>query len=279
MYAHSASHAHSSKFIRIAASLPTLQKLEPLCTAPSPLHLQDSKPHGDAAHLASQWLSTSSGAKKILWLSGSDDIELSQITADLVSIYTHLGYHGGHISSANLSEDKDDAGAGLIKSLAAQLATVSPEIAQLLSAVIESHPEVLDLDMYSQFEELILGPLSALDATASHGPLLIALNLAHELGTTVSGNSLLDLLVRQVLPPFVRMLVSSNTTDHLDGLLSGPEVLPYNLDLDNISLNSSSSSSGSCRDSTGSKASTAGKQRASGARVSFALVVDPPRKD
>ncbi|KAF7966282.1 hypothetical protein HWV62_39247 [Athelia sp. TMB] len=154
------------------------------------------------------WLLTPSD-QNVLWLYGAAGLGKSTIATSIAMHFGHFQRRGA-LLFFDRNSPLDSAPSRVIPTLAFQLAQQNAAIGRAISIAIEQRPELISDSLGTQFQSLLLEPLSAA-ASFIEGPLIIILDALDECGDTSSRLQLLELLSRETtkLPSQFRILITS----------------------------------------------------------------------
>ncbi|KAJ6549375.1 hypothetical protein DFH09DRAFT_988954, partial [Mycena vulgaris] len=154
------------------------------------------------------WLSVPSDSN-ILWLCGVAGSGKSTISTTISETFRGLDRLG-----AFLFFDRNDQArshpAAVIRTIAYRLARFNPHIGAAISAAIRRSPDLVDAQMATQFQALLLDPLRSVEQNMP-GPVLIILDALDECGEPDSRAALLSIISTEFpkLPRLFRLLITS----------------------------------------------------------------------
>ena len=117
--------------------------------------------------------------KRIYWLKGMAGTGKSTIALTVARQYAKSGRLGASFFFSRGGGDLASTGKFAI-TIAEQLASISPECRKDIRGTIASTPRIRSLGLYSQWEKLILGPLSRLDSVVFPDPIVIVVDALDE---------------------------------------------------------------------------------------------------
>ncbi len=117
--------------------------------------------------------------KRIYWLKGMAGTGKSTIALTVARRYAKSGRLGASFFFARGGGDLASTGK-FAMTIAEQLASNSPECRKGIRNAIASTPRIRSLGLYSQWEKLVLGPLSQLDGGVFPDPIVIVVDALDE---------------------------------------------------------------------------------------------------
>lgn len=150
--------------------------------------------------------------QNIFWLHGLAGSGKSTVATTLAGFFRDLRRLGAFVFF-NRDEPERSSPSRVIKTIAAQLSAFDPRIGQAVAHVVETVPGVCEAPLSTQFTELIVKPLTSIEALASEGPIVVILEALDESGSAATRERLLAVLAEQSaqLPPFLRIIITSRT--------------------------------------------------------------------
>jgi hypothetical protein len=121
----------------------------------------------------------SDGEKRIYWLKGMAGTGKSTIALTIARKYDKLRRLGASFFFSRGGGDLASVGK-FATTIAAQLASTSPELRKTIDDAIASNHRIRDLGLYDQWEKLVLGPLAQLGKAVYSLPIIIVLDALDE---------------------------------------------------------------------------------------------------
>ncbi|RYP66844.1 hypothetical protein DL770_008725 [Monosporascus sp. CRB-9-2] len=125
-----------------------------------------------------EWVD-SDGEKRIYWLKGMAGTGKSTIALTVARRYAKLRRLGASFFFTRGGGDLASA-AKFARTVAAQLADMSPELKKHIDNAIASSPRIRALGLFDQWEKLVLGPLAQLDKNVFPLPIVIVVDALDE---------------------------------------------------------------------------------------------------
>ncbi|KAJ7154878.1 WD40-repeat-containing domain protein [Mycena crocata] len=182
------------------------------------------------------WLVMPSDAGNILWLHGVAGAGKSTISTTVSQYFRSLKRLGGFLffQRDNPTRSSPDT---VIRTIAAGLATHNQHIRLAIFEAIKSDPSLVAAPILTQFEKLLLEPLTT---TVSHdripGPIIVILDALDECGQSPEERRLLVSLIAMHfprLPAVFRFLITSRPDSDIAGpFRAQPLIKPLLLDID-----------------------------------------------
>jgi hypothetical protein len=199
----------------------------------------------DIINSISHWITNASGEddKNVLWLWGLAGSGKSTIATTVADIFTRMGRLAAFIYFERGSESRSDP-LRVIGTLAYQIARSDGRLGKSTARdVIEGNQRIAQMDLASQFRELLMQPILAMEALLEEGLLLVVIDALDECGTAETRETLLAILGEELgkLPPFIRFIVTSRALDDIKiALTMNPSIksmeLAVSADDTNISI-------------------------------------------
>jgi hypothetical protein len=156
-------------------------------------------------------LSTPPDGNNILWLYGVAGAGKSTISTTIAQYFRGLGLLGAFIFFDRNKPATRNA-RSVIHTIAYSVAKLNPQVQMVLCKTIEGDPQLLDAPIRTQFQRLLLDPLTAAYSTGDMcGPILIILDALDECVEQDSRTALVELLVDEFrkLPSAFRIFITS----------------------------------------------------------------------
>ncbi|KAF7339132.1 WD40 repeat-like protein [Mycena venus] len=156
-------------------------------------------------------LSTAPDGNNILWLYGVAGAGKSTISTTISQHFRGLGLLGAFIFFDRNKPTTRNA-RSVIHTIAYSVAKLNPQVQATLSKTIEGDSHLLDAPIRTQFQKLLLDPLTAAYSTGDMcGPILIVLDALDECVEKDSRTALVELLVDEFrkLPSAFRIFITS----------------------------------------------------------------------
>jgi hypothetical protein len=153
------------------------------------------------------WAYEPASTQRILWLHGPAGSGKSTISTTVVERFRQSKQLG-----AFLFFDRDNTERGnpalVPRNLAHQICLSYPEIGAFIISAIENNAHTLASQISSQFQELIINPLSSI---STYSQIVLVLDGLDECGTRADRKALLDTLAEEsvFLPPTCRLIITS----------------------------------------------------------------------
>ncbi|KAF9050943.1 hypothetical protein BDP27DRAFT_1515172 [Rhodocollybia butyracea] len=162
--------------------------------------------------LIMNWLTTlpdNNNPGTILWLSGVAGAGKSTIATSVSQYFRELGCLGAFLFFNRTDKLRSDP-ANVIRTIAFYLARSNVHIASAIYDAICNDPASIDSPIQTQFQKLLLDPLTA-SQSHIHGPIIVVLDALDECGNAESRWSLVSLISDDFpkLPPAVRFFITS----------------------------------------------------------------------
>src|SRR3984885_3796157 len=159
--------------------------------------------------------------KNIVWLRGPAGSGKSTILNTLAHYTSQLCRRGAFLFWERSKTDNGEPHR-VIHTLAHQLARFDSIFARELETQIKTWPHVMESSLDSQFQYLLVEPLTALTAKHDLGPVIVILDALDECGTSESRRQLLNTLLPGLakLPKVVRVLIASRDEPDIHAALS-----------------------------------------------------------
>ncbi|KAJ6530579.1 WD40-repeat-containing domain protein [Mycena capillaripes] len=179
-------------------------------------------------------LSTAPDGNNILWLYGVAGAGKSTISTTISEYFRGLGLLGAFIFFDRNKPATRDA-RSVIHTIAYSVAKLNPQVQTALCKTIESDPQLLDAPIRTQFQRLLLDPLTAAYSTGGMcGPIVIILDALDECVGQDSRIALMELLVEEFhkLPSAFRIFITSRPDfDLISQLKKVSNITPFELAL------------------------------------------------
>ncbi|KAJ7911662.1 hypothetical protein B0H13DRAFT_2191460, partial [Mycena leptocephala] len=156
-------------------------------------------------------LSTAPDGNNILWLHGVAGAGKSTISTTICERFRGLGLLGAFIFFDRNKPATRNA-RSVIHTIVHSVAKLNPQVHTALYETIEGDPQLLDAPIRTQFQRLLLDPLTAAYSTGDMcGPILIILDALDECVERDSRTALVELLVDEFrkLPSAFRIFITS----------------------------------------------------------------------
>jgi hypothetical protein len=156
-------------------------------------------------------LSTAPDGSNILWLYGVAGAGKSTVATTISQYFRDLGLLGAFIFFDRNKPATRNA-RFVIHTIAHSVAKLNPQVHTALCKIIERDPHLLDAPIRTQFQKLLLDPLTAAYETGDMcGPILIILDAVDECVERDSRTALVELLVDEFrkLPSAFRIFITS----------------------------------------------------------------------
>ncbi|KAK7015389.1 WD40 repeat-like protein [Favolaschia claudopus] len=179
-----------------------------------------------------EWLSSPSDTNNIMWLYGVTGSGKSTVAYTVSQYFRRL-----HRLGAFVFFDRDDAANGdiikVLHNIATRLAESNIHIRKGLCDALSADPTLVDADYRTQFQELLLDPITA---AAPHicGPIVIVVDALDECGTLTSRKALVSLIARDMskLPAAFRFLITSRLDSEIAREFeTKSHIIPLQLDI------------------------------------------------
>ncbi|KAF9056729.1 WD40-repeat-containing domain protein [Rhodocollybia butyracea] len=159
--------------------------------------------------LITNWLITppdDSNPGNILWLSGVAGAGKSTIATSISQYFRELGRLGAFLFFTRNKSDPAD----VIRTIAFHLGRSNIYVASAICTAIDSDHALIDSPIHTQFQKLLLEPLTAVH-NHIHGPIVVVLDALDECGNAESRRSLVSLISNEFpkLPAAVRFFITS----------------------------------------------------------------------
>jgi len=157
--------------------------------------------------LVIDWASNPTSSQRALWRHGPGKSTISTTVADRSRRSKQLG--------AFLFFDRDvtePSNPALVAwTLAYQLSSFHPDIGDLITAAIESSPQILISSIPSQFQELLVDPLSCIQSLPTKSQIVLVFDALDECGTTKDRGALVKVLAEKSahLPSTFRFVITN----------------------------------------------------------------------
>jgi hypothetical protein len=181
------------------------------------------------------WLTTppnSSDPSNILWLYAVAGAGKSTIATSVSQHFRGLDALGAFLFF-NRSDRTASSPGAVIRTIAYYLAQSNIHLASSICTALNNHPNLPDAPIGTQFEKLLLEPLTAAQ-NHIHGPIVVILDALDECGDAKSRQSLVSLLSRDFLklPSVFRFFITSRPdSDITDKFLKQPRIIEKHLDI------------------------------------------------
>jgi NACHT domain len=176
------------------------------------------------------WACKPASLQRTLWLHGPAGSGKSTISTTLVERFRQLKQLGAFLF---LSRDNTEGSnpALVTRNLAHQISLSYPEIGVFIVSAVKNNTHTLTSQISSQFQELIINPLSSV---STNSQIVLLLDAMDECGTKTDRKALLNTLAEQsaYLPPTSRLIITSRPD--IDMRLAfefQPHIKPLELDL------------------------------------------------
>ncbi|KAF9073591.1 WD40-repeat-containing domain protein [Rhodocollybia butyracea] len=185
--------------------------------------------------LIMNWLTTppdGNNPGNILWLSGVAGAGKSTIATSVSQYFRELGRLGAFLFFNKADKSRSDP-ANVIRTIAFYLARSNVHIASAIYDAIRNDPASIDSPIQTQFQKLLLDPLTA-SQSHIHGPIIIVLDALDECGNAESRWSLVSLISDDFpkLPPAVRFFITSRPDSDIASKFEiQPKIVKFLLDV------------------------------------------------
>jgi hypothetical protein len=192
----------------------------------------------DVLAMVINWVSDPTPNQRTLWLHGPAGSGKSTISTTLADHFRRLKQLG-----AFLFFDRDVIEGGnpalVVRTLAYQLGSFNSRIGDIIRVTIETSPQTLTSPIHSQFQELLIEPLSSVELSMK-SPIVLILDALDECGTLEDRKGLLEVLGGKSvhLPSTVKLVITSRS-EHDIRLALEPQIhiLTLELDLTSTAIN------------------------------------------
>ncbi|THH30684.1 hypothetical protein EUX98_g3493 [Antrodiella citrinella] len=162
----------------------------------------------------SDWIIDAHERSTILWLRGRSQSERSMVATTVAHFFRDLSRLGAFIFFDSADTPPRRNPTFLFRTIAAQLATFNPSIAEAVVSAIQTIPSIAQATLALQFSELLLKPLLLHQEsnTQYEGPIVIVIDGLDGCEAGPARDAVLSVLAEQSskLPRFVRMVVTSS---------------------------------------------------------------------
>jgi NACHT domain len=187
----------------------------------------------DVLTLVIDWASNPTSTQKALWLHGPAGSGKSTISTTLADRFRRTKQLGAFLFfDRDVTERSNPA--VVARTLAYQLSSFYPQIGNLIMSAIKSSPPILISPIPSQFQELLVEPLSRMESVDTKSRIVLILDALDECGTKQDRKALLEVLAEKSahLPTSFRLVITSRTDlDIRLAFESQPHFLTLELDL------------------------------------------------
>jgi NACHT domain len=187
----------------------------------------------DVLTLVIDWASNPTSTQKALWLHGPAGSGKSTISTTLADRFRRAKQLGAFLFfDRDVTERSNPA--VVARTLAYQLSSFYPQIGNLIMTAIQSSPQILISPIPSQFQELLVEPLSCIESLDTDSKIVLVLDALDECGTKQDRKALLEVLAEKSahLPTSFRLVITSRTDlDIRLAFESQPHILTLELDL------------------------------------------------
>ncbi|KAF9059437.1 WD40-repeat-containing domain protein [Rhodocollybia butyracea] len=222
----------SAKMVEKTAQTQKLNSLEPVKMNASlrPECLPGTRE--EIRGLITNWLTTppdDSSPGNILWLSGVAGAGKSTIATSISQYFRELGRLGAFLFFTRNKSDPAD----VIRTIAFHLARSNIYVASAICDAIEKDSALIDSPIYTQFQKLLLEPLTGAQ-NHIHGPIIVVLDALDECGDADSRRTLVSLISNEFpkLPTAVRFFITSRPdSDIASKFENQPKIAKHLLDI------------------------------------------------
>jgi hypothetical protein len=187
----------------------------------------------DVLKLVIKWATDPTSTQRVLWLHGPAGSGKSTISTTLADHFRRSKQLGAFVFFDRDVTERSNPTL-VARTLAYQLSSFHPDIGALIVATIESSPQTLISSISSQFQELLIDPLSSIQPLPTKTRIVLVLDGLDECGTTQDRTVLVKTLAEQSahLPSVFRLVITSRPdVDIRLAFESQPHVLTIELDL------------------------------------------------
>jgi hypothetical protein len=176
---------------------------------------------GDVLKSVTDWVTTPSKDRNVLWLHGLAGSGKSTISTTIAEYFREINRLAAFIFF-DRNDPKSSRPSTVIHTLAYKLAHYNPAIQTAISESIERNSGVTEAPLRVQFAKLLLEPLTTLLRLHEQGPVVIIFDALDECGDHVSRMELLALLAQELakFPPFFRFVIASRREPDIEGAFS-----------------------------------------------------------
>lgn len=148
----------------------------------------------------------SASSPNILWLYGVSGSGKSTVIASVAEHFRGIHRLGAFLKFTKESSDPSS----VMSTIAFRLALFDSTIGSLILTETDRDKDVANASLATQFEELLVGPLSAA-ASAQQGPVIVVIDALDECGTLTTWRRLMQVLLRglQRLPSNFKFIITS----------------------------------------------------------------------
>lgn len=172
-------------------------------------------------------------AHSIFWLRGVAGSGKSTLSTSIATELRRLGRLGAFLFFERDVTERNDPSL-VIRTLAYRVGLLHPRVGSAIASAIQKHPDISQLPLQSQFQYLIVEPLSVDGILDPDAPFVFILDALDECGNADRRDSLLELLAEHshILP--VLFLITSRPDHDICGFLEGRHhVMIHELDISN----------------------------------------------
>ena len=161
----------------------------------------------DILTLIVDWACNPAPTQRTLWLHGPPGSGKSTISTTLAEHFRRLKKLGAFLFFDRDSTERSNP-VLVARTLAHQISLAYPEIGVFIISAIENGPQTLTSPISSQFQELLINPLSYVSTKSQ---IVLILDALDECGNTIDRKALLDTLAEQSahLPSTFRLVITS----------------------------------------------------------------------
>ena len=187
----------------------------------------------DVLKLVIKWATDPTSTQRMLWLHGPAGSGKSTISTTLADHFRRSKQLGAFVFfDRDITERSNPT--LVARTLAYQLSSFHPNIGAFIMAAIESSPQTLISSISSQFQELLIDPLSSIQPLPAETRIVLVLDGLDECGAAQDRTVLVKTLAEQSahLPSIFRFVITSRPdVDIRLAFESQPHVLTMELDL------------------------------------------------
>jgi hypothetical protein len=187
----------------------------------------------DILTLVIRWASDPTSTQRVLWLHGPAGSGKSTISTTLADRFRHSQQLGAFLFfDRDVTERSNPA--KVAPTLAYQLSSFYPDIGDLITAAIDNTPQTLILSTHSQFQDLLVDPLSGIESSPAKSQIVLIIDALDECGTVHDRSALVNALAEQSahFPSTFRFVITSRPDRDIRlAFESQPHVLTLELDL------------------------------------------------
>jgi hypothetical protein len=177
------------------------------------------------------WATRTAESQKILWVHGLAGAGKSTLATTMASCFRKMGCLGAFLFFDRAVAERSDP-LTVIRTLAYQVGSLHPGAGKAIADAIDESPSICLSPLRDQFQELLVGPLSAKGLIDANVPIVLVLDALDECGSTRRREILLNVLTEQSvkLPSAIRILVTSRLEmDISDAIQAQTHILSHEI--------------------------------------------------